>query len=124
VKTSDEIPAGKCPLPYWIGGSLENPKTIEIDHNGNVTLCPGICIGNTRTRSVIEILDNYDCNKHPILSFVNEKGPIGLLDLVREKGFEKKKNFVDECHLCYEIRKELRAKYPKELAPNTAYMDK
>ncbi|NHJ33108.1 MAG: 4Fe-4S cluster-binding domain-containing protein [Asgard group archaeon] len=124
VETKDEIPSGKCPLPHWIGGDLASPTTIEIDHSGNVTLCPGICLGNTKDKSVTNILDNYDCEKHPILSILNKEGPIGLLELAKDKGYEVEKKFVDECHLCYEMRKELREFYPKELAPKSAYIDK
>ncbi len=47
IKSSPDLPSGKCPVPFWIEGDLENPKTIEIDSEGNITLCPGICIGNT-----------------------------------------------------------------------------
>lgn len=116
-----EIPIGKCQLPFWIGGDLKNPEVIEIDSEGNVTLCPGICIGNTKHQSLIQILQDYDCLAHPILSIIAEEGPIGLLKTATEKGYKQQRKFVDECHLCYELRKFLRPYYPEYLAPASCY---
>jgi len=121
VETKAELPAGKCPLPFWIGGNLKNPKTIEIDFEGNVTLCPGICIGNTKTQLLSQILQNYDYHAHPILSIIAEKGPIGLLEVAVAKGFIQHQKFVNECHLCYEVRKFLRPYCPQYLAPEGCY---
>ena len=117
----NEIPSGKCPLPFWIGGDLTAPTTVEIDWEGNVTLCPGICIGNTKTQPLIEILQKYDCSTHPILSKISEEGPLGLLEAAIVKGFKQNKSFVNECHLCYELRKFLRPSYPQYLAPSSCY---
>jgi len=121
VETKAELPAGKCPLPFWIGGNLKNPKTIEIDFEGNVTLCPGICIGNTKTQLLSQILQNYDYHAHPILSIIAEKGPIGLLEVAVAKGFKQHQKFVNECHLCYKVRKFLRPYCPQFLAPEGCY---
>ncbi|NIQ07156.1 MAG: hypothetical protein GWO20_15940, partial [Candidatus Korarchaeota archaeon] len=121
VKPEAEIPKGKCPLPFWIGGDLRKPEVVEIDHEGNVTLCPGICIGNTRQKSLNAILQDYDCQTHPILSIIAEEGPIGLLSEARAKGFKRKQKFIDECHLCYEMRRFLRFYYPNHLAPSGCY---
>lgn len=121
VEPKAEIPKGKCPLPFWIGGDLRSPEVVEIDHEGNVTLCPGICIGNTRRKSLNTILQDYDYRVHPILSIIAEEGPKGLLSAARAKGFKRKQKFVDECHLCYETRKFLRPYYPNHLAPSSCY---
>ncbi|MBD3191909.1 MAG: radical SAM protein [Candidatus Heimdallarchaeota archaeon] len=123
LDSSSEIPAGPCPLPFWISGDLRNPGTIEIDPYGNVTLCPGICIGNTNKESLLTILNNYDCSKHPILAFIVETGPKGLLELAKEKGYKQTHSFMDECHLCYSLRKFLRPFYPGQLAPVNCYED-
>ncbi len=110
-----------CPVPFWIEGDLQHPKTIEIDSEGNITLCPGISIGNTKIQSLTEIIQNYDCDKHPFLSIISKKGPIGLLELATAKGFEETQNYVNECHLCYELRKYLHPNYPLFLAPKECY---
>jgi hypothetical protein len=118
-----EVPKGMCSLPRWIGGDLERPEGIELDPRGNVTLCPGVCIGNAETRSLTEILDRYTVTDHPILGVIAEKGPVGLLRLARSKGYKEKKNFVNECHLCYEMRCFLRPHYPGQLAPQSVYVE-
>lgn len=120
---SSEIPVGSCPFPFWISGDLQNPGTVEIDAHGNVTLCPGICIGNTNKESLPTILENYDCSNYPILALVAERGPKGLLELAKEKGYKQIQSFYDECHLCYSIRQFLRPFYPEQLAPINCYED-
>lgn len=121
VEPKAEPPKGECKLPSWISGDLENPEGIEIDFEGNVTLCPGICIGNTRVQSLTEIIQNYNCHAHPILSIINKEGPIGLLKDAISKGFKKHQKFINECHLCYEMRKFLMRYYPQHLAPANCY---
>jgi len=122
IEKTSTVPSGKCKLPFWIGGDLKNPTTIEIDHSGNVTLCPGICIGNAEKECLNIILDNYDYSKHPIISVLEAKGPIGLLELAKTKNYdEEKKSFFNECHLCYEIRRFLQPHYPEFLAPKGCY---
>jgi MoaA/NifB/PqqE/SkfB family radical SAM enzyme len=120
-EVKDGIPSGKCPLPFWIGGDLTAPTTVEIDWEGNVTLCPGISIGNTRIHSLVEILQNYDCSIHPILSKISKEGPKGLVNIAEAKGFKQDILFVNECHLCYELRKFLQPFYPQYLAPSSCY---
>jgi hypothetical protein len=117
----NEIPNGECPIPYWISGNLENPETIEIDFEGNVTLCPGICIGNTKLEPLTEILNNYNVNEHSILSKIWKSGPIGLLDSAKSSGFDIKNRYVNECHLCYELRKHLHPQFSNLLAPKECY---
>jgi len=116
-----ELPSGECPVPFWIDGDLKNPETIEIDCEGNVTLCPGISIGNTNIQSLTKILNDYDVEKHPILSIVSNEGPIGLLKLAEGHGFQHNQNFVNECHLCYDARLKLLDKFPQYLAPRQVY---
>jgi len=121
VNPKTEIPQGRCQLPFWIGGNLENPEGIEIDFEGNVTFCPGICIGNTKTKLLTRILENYDVAEHPILSVIAEEGPVGLLKMAIAKGYIRRKEFIDECNLCYEMRRFLRPYYPHHLSPEACY---
>jgi len=123
IELKEEIPRGKCQAPFWIGEDIRNPRGVEIDFAGNVTLCPGIRIGKVGSRSLTQILEDYNCSEHPILSIIAREGPIGLWKLASEKGFSQKKNFADECHLCYEMRKFLRQHYPQHLAPMNCYSE-
>ncbi|MFW9880712.1 MAG: radical SAM protein [Candidatus Thorarchaeota archaeon] len=121
LKLKENVPSGKCPLPFWIEGNLQNPETIEIDCEGNVTLCPGISIGNTNLQSLTKIIQNYEVEKHPILSYIFKDGPIGLLKVAQAQGFQQNQQFVNECHLCYELRKFLQPFYSYSLTPKDCY---
>ena len=121
LKPRHEIPSGECPFPFWLGGDFSSPETVEIDHAGNVTLCPGLRIGNARDESLTDILDRYDARTHPIISVLDRMGPIGLYDLARRKGYDGTHAFVDECHLCYTMRRYLRPYYTRFLAPSACY---
>lgn len=119
--TQEEIPSGKCNPPFWLGSSLQNPETIEIDWQGNITLCPGLSLGNAIKQSLPEIIENYNYREHPIIKIIVEKGPIGLYELAKTHGYHSNKKFVDECHLCYEMRKYLQKRFPEYMAPVTCY---
>jgi MoaA/NifB/PqqE/SkfB family radical SAM enzyme len=118
-----KMPDGKCGPPSWLGNSLKDPRTIEIDYEGNITLCPGICIGNAKKQPLTEIIRQYDYERHPIIRIIVEKGPIGLFELAESKGYKGTQRFVNECHLCYEMRKYLHTQYPRYLAPQGCYYD-
>ncbi|MFW9962439.1 MAG: radical SAM protein [Candidatus Sifarchaeia archaeon] len=121
TQMSSEIPSGNCILPYWIGGDLQNPEAVEIDFEGNITLCPGICIGNAKTDSLSSTLDSYTYINHPIIRVLVEEGPIGLHGLAIKHRLKPKSEFVNECQLCYEMRKLLHAHYPHFLSPGRIY---
>jgi len=118
----DEIPGGVCHLPFWIGGDLRNPETVEIDHAGNVTLCPGLCIGNAKSVPLQKIIEDYNYRKNPIIQVIADKGPGGLYSM---KEIEAKDGilFHGECHACYLARKTLRHRYPSFLCPESCYVE-
>jgi hypothetical protein len=121
INLKPDIPSGNCPMPFWIEGDLHNPETIEIDSEGNVTLCPGICIGNTNMKSLTKVIQDYDVDKYPILSTIWKEGPIGLLKIAKEQGLQQTQQYANECHLCYKLRKFLHSIYPYSLAPKECY---
>lgn len=121
TEIENKVPTGKCQFPFWLGGDLKNPEGIEIDFEGNVTLCPGISIGNAKSESSVDILKGYDYRNHPIIKILAEEGPIGLMDLAREKGYEREQKYINECHLCYEMRKFLYQYYSHYLKPVSCY---
>jgi len=121
VPTEQKLPAGKCQFPFWLGGDIRNPEVVEIDFQGNVTLCPGLCIGNAAHESLLKLLNDYDYQRHPIISIIAEQNPIGLLELARARGYKEERGFMNECHLCYEMRRFLQPYYPEYLAPVTCY---
>ena len=118
---SSTLPSGKCVLPYWLGGDLRNPEVVEIDFEGNITLCPGICIGNAKSDSISRILSSYTFTDHPIIKILVEEGPIGLHKLATQLDLEPGSEFVNECHLCFEMRRILHESHPNHLTPSRCY---
>jgi GNAT superfamily N-acetyltransferase len=118
-----KMPDGECRFPGWLGGDLKDPGTLEIDAEGNVTLCPGICIGNTSREPLADMIRHYDYRKHPIISIIADKGPIGLHELAVSCGYREQGGVVDECHLCYAMRKYLHKWFPQHLSPAGGYED-
>jgi MoaA/NifB/PqqE/SkfB family radical SAM enzyme len=113
-----EVPQGKCVLPPYLG-DLESPDAFEIDPFGWVLLCPGVSVGNAKKKPLSEIIEDYDPSTIPVLKKVREEGPKGLLKEAVAKGYTPG-TYVNECHLCYDVRKYLRKDYPN-LAPEICY---
>lgn len=113
------VPGGGCILPPYLGGDLKNPQAFEVDSFGWVLLCPGVSVGNAKKKLLSTIIEEYDPSTIPVLEKIGEEGPKGLLKEAVAKGF-KPGQYVDECHLCYEVRKFLRGDYPT-LVPEICY---
>jgi len=45
-------------------------------------------------------------------------GPVAL---VQEYNLPHEENYADACHLCFEARRELRARFPEILKPDQMY---
>ncbi len=117
----ERLPGGRCSPPFWLGPSLESPHTVELDPYGNVTLCPGIRIGDAYEEPLPTTLADYDYRDHPILKVIVEDGPIGLVDLAENLSIKYPEQYVDECHMCYELRRLLRPHYKEGLGPSRCY---
>ncbi|UCC80060.1 MAG: radical SAM protein [Candidatus Zixiibacteriota bacterium] len=103
----------KCPHEEF-----EKPSRFHLDPYGNLHPCQGISVGNMWEKPLKDIMNNYNPMKHPILSHILKGGPAKLAE---EYGFDTSPGFVDHCHLCYEVRKTLLDRFPKELAPRQVY---
>jgi len=124
VELKEVLPSGRCVPPFWIPGGLQSPATIEIDSEGNVTLCPGLCIGNATEAKLTDIVTEYDYRNHPIISRIEESGPASLIELARHHGLAQIEKYLNECHVCYEMRRFLQPFYPEFLAPLGCYQGK
>jgi hypothetical protein len=120
LKLQRGIPQGYCPGP-WAGGTWAAPVGADVDSFGEVTLCPGLSIGNARKRSLARILAEYDPSDHPIIRELVVGGPAQLARMAERLGYIPRTAYVDPCHLCYDVRKFLRGQYPSELAPSSCY---
>jgi MoaA/NifB/PqqE/SkfB family radical SAM enzyme len=103
----------KCPHEDFI-----KPSRLHLDPFGNLHPCQGISVGNIWEKPLKEIMEEYDPQKHPIISHIINGGPAKLAD---HFGFDASAGYVEHCHLCFEVRKTLLDRFPKELAPKLVY---
>jgi len=117
------IPKDPCEGVYYFGTKdFREPGGIQIDVNGHVMLDHGICIGNAKEQSLSEILNSFSAETHPIISVLMKEGPLGLTRIPEARGFKLKEGgYIDNCHLCQEIRTFLRPFFPDILCPDSYY---
>jgi MoaA/NifB/PqqE/SkfB family radical SAM enzyme len=97
---------------------LEHPQRVHIDALGNVQVCQGLSIGNMNETPLSEIIKNYDAHKHPICGPLLKGGPA---ELACAYNIEPEDEYIDECHLCYQVRRALIDRFPQYLAPRLVY---
>jgi MoaA/NifB/PqqE/SkfB family radical SAM enzyme len=97
---------------------LREPGRIHLDPLGNLHICQGIVIGNLFEKPLNQICDEYDAETHPICGPLLEGGPTAL---VTEYNLPHGFSYADACHLCYEARMTLRARFPQYLSPDQMY---
>ena len=97
---------------------FSDQKRVHIDPFGFIHVCQGITIGNIHEMSLKEILTNFDPKEHPICAPILSGGAVELVRKYRVKPME---GYVDECHLCYSTRLNIRNRFPKILAPDQVY---
>lgn len=111
LRNSDELTI--CPYE-----DLETPSRIHVDCYGNMQLCQGLNMGNMWLEPLSEIIKNYEPHTHPVCGPLIEGGPAFLAD---ELHVNHEKEYVDECHFCFEVRKKLIGHFPEYLAPKQVY---
>ncbi len=98
-----------------------DPGRCHVGPDGNLMPCQGISIGNVFTRPLAGILAGYDPAEVPVVREIAVGGPWRL---AQAEGLEPELPlYADECHLCYELRRRLRAagRYLDVLAPDQCY---
>ncbi len=98
--------------------NLEDPGRVHVDPFGNLHICQGIVLGNLLRTPLKEICDSFDPLNHPILGPLLAGGPLLLAD---QYSVPRSDYYADACHLCYETRKLLRARFADILAPDQMY---
>jgi MoaA/NifB/PqqE/SkfB family radical SAM enzyme len=122
-RAADMLTEG-LPVKPWQGFTacereeLSAPGRVHVDSFGNVHLCQGLSLGNMWQTPLTELMRNYDAKKHPICSHLLAGGPA---QLARAFGVEVEDGYVDECHLCYNVRRKLMSRFPDILAPELVY---
>jgi MoaA/NifB/PqqE/SkfB family radical SAM enzyme len=97
---------------------LREPGRVHLDPLGNVHLCQGLVLGNLFEKSLHQICKEYDADAHPICGPLLTGGPAAL---VTEYHLQNGSSYADACHLCYEARTKLRARFPEILKPDQMY---
>ncbi|MDL1912254.1 radical SAM protein [Chloroflexi bacterium CFX6] len=116
--------ASRAPSHPWEGfvscphEDLREPGRVHLDPLGNLHICQGIVIGNLFEKPLKQICEEYDADVHPICGPLLAGGPAAL---VTEYNLPHESSYADACHLCYEARTALRARFPELLAPDQMY---
>ncbi|MCG8684809.1 MAG: radical SAM protein [Desulfobacterales bacterium] len=97
---------------------LAAPSRVHIDPLGEVHLCQGISMGNWKKTHLSKIFTRYNSQTHPIAGPLIRGGPA---ELARATGFSPAKEYVENCHLCFDIRRHLLDQFPQFLAPTQVY---
>jgi MoaA/NifB/PqqE/SkfB family radical SAM enzyme len=97
---------------------LRDPGRVHVDPFGNLHICQGVVIGNLFEKPLRQICDEYDADAHPICGPLLSGGPAAL---VTGYNILHASSYADACHLCYEARTTLRARFPELLAPDQMY---
>jgi MoaA/NifB/PqqE/SkfB family radical SAM enzyme len=97
---------------------LIEPGRVHLDPLGYIHICQGIALGNLRDKPLQEICQTYDPQTHSINSLLLAGGPAKL---ARHYGLTPEAKYADACHLCYQTRMGLRARFPEILGPDQVY---
>ena len=102
---------------------VDRLKEIQVDPFGFVRpdWCPGVNLGNTRSRRVAEVARTEHVRVTPLLRDLAEGGPAALLPLTRSRGFTPGPVYASKCHLCFSIRRHLVRGMPDEFGPTHVY---
>jgi hypothetical protein len=65
-----------------------------------------------------ELISKYRSNLHPICAPLIRGGPA---ELAKELVMEHEKEYIDECHFCYSVRRAIIDIFPDYLAPRQVY---
>ncbi len=97
---------------------LENPERVHLDAFGNVHLCQGLLMGNIWQTPLSELIRTYDPKSHPICGPLLKGGPALL---AQKYGVALEPEYIEECHLCYLVRRALIDRFPAVLGPRQVY---
>jgi hypothetical protein len=116
--------SGKAALRPWTAFTrcehedLRDPGRLHVDPFGNLHICHGLTVGNLFATPLQEVCDAYDPAAHPVVGPLLAGGPV---ELVRRYDLPHAAEYADCCHLCDDARRQLRVRFPEELAPDQMY---
>ena len=107
--------AGMVTCPYE---DLAEPERVHVDAFGNIHLCQGLSLGNLFETPLAELLAKYRPEDHPVVGPLLAGGPA---ELARRHEVETADIYVDECHMCFNVRRALLDRFPEFLGPESVY---
>ena len=102
------IPPGNCgDKPFT--GRLDEVTSITVEPDGSLTICDELMsIGNLHQGNSAGFCQRYDPFLDPVKKLILEQGPVGLVELARQGGFEPDpQGYRSVCEMCYSLRKVL-----------------
>lgn len=125
-------PASDLTDAMWHGGEGDpscrqefDPETmweIHIDPYGNLETCCLIVLGNVHEKTLPEFMRDGFLGRSPVIDAVYHEGPLGLLRLAVDRGYQPRAGYPQKCGLCWEVRKFLRPHFPDVLGPDEVYV--
>ena len=100
--------------------ALGEPGRVHLDRYGGLHLCQGLRMGDP-AHGIAAVIHGFDPTAHPIVRLLVEGGPKRLAEEAMAHGFQPRPAYAGGCHLCYEARKFLRARWPELLGPDEMY---
>lgn len=97
---------------------LPSPSRVHVDPHGHIHLCQGISMGNMWQSPLSVLVREYKVDSHPICAPLAKGGPAAL---ARQYDVDHEKEYIDECHFCYLVRRALIDRFPTYLAPRQVY---
>jgi hypothetical protein len=116
--------SGNLPLRPWEEmrqcpyEDLESPSRVHVDPFGNILICQGISIGNMWQAPLSKLIRNYSSQSHPVCGPLIQGGPA---ELAKALGVKPESGYIDECHICYLVRREAADSFPDFLCPKQVY---
>lgn len=99
---------GPCTSDPILGNDLTNIQSITVEPSGEVDVCWGLTIGNAKEKPLSQIVRQYNWRENQVIRTLVEEGPVGLAKNVKGGiSHLRKRRFINKCHLCMEVRKEL-----------------
>jgi hypothetical protein len=93
---------------------------MHLDPYGHLQTCCGVILGNVERTPFQELVAAEFGTGNPILSALRGEGPVGLLRMAEALGYQREQ-YVQKCHLCWQVRKFLRPHFPHILGPEEIY---
>ncbi len=95
------------------------PGRAHLGADGELQICQGISAGNVWRDGLAAVIERYDPAARPVVREILAGGPWALAQAYGQA--PARDLYADECHLCYETRAALRARFPEVLAPAQCY---